>query len=209
MSTPRVVNASLRRLPPALVMISAFLPLLRAQERQVLGAELASGMELVYEADGVRQPAWLVDSVDHHLAERPGNECARFRLRRGPAPAPMEEVRVCVSGDTLFAWNRQRGEWRPQRPLAPGMELVLRVASGDTIRFRTGQFVVDTIDGRTITAIATSVLTVDSLGRPRRRLQERYAPGLVTATQGWFEVPDTAAAGGWITERRFRLVGLR
>ncbi|MGH7561503.1 MAG: hypothetical protein ACRENB_10830 [Gemmatimonadales bacterium] len=82
-------------------------------------------------------------------------------------------------------------------------------SSGDTVHFSTGAVSEETISGRRIVVVATTVLTVDSLGRPKRRLRERYSPGLLTATGGVFEVPDATAAGGWREERAFELREVR
>jgi hypothetical protein len=53
--------------------------------------------------------------------------------------------------------------------------------------------------------IATIVTTIDAQGRPKRRLRERYAITLATATGGTFEVPDPAAPTGWRAEQSFEL----
>ena len=80
---------------------------------------------------------------------------------------------------------------------------------GDTARYHTSQAGEEVVSGRRLRVIQTEVLTVDSLGRPKRRLRERYAPGLATATGGRFEVPDPSAPGGWRTEQEFELSVIR
>jgi hypothetical protein len=83
------------------------------------------------------------------------------------------------------------------------MTLVLPRANGDTVRYTTEDNSYETISGMRLQVITTTVLTVDSLGQPKRRLRERYAVSLATATGGVFEVPDPNA--GWRAEQTFEL----
>jgi hypothetical protein len=53
------------------------------------------------------------------------------------------------------------------------------------------------------------VTTFDAAGRPKRRLRERYAPSLTTATGGRFELPDSSRAGEWRGQRSFELREIR
>jgi hypothetical protein len=64
---------------------------------------------------------------------------------------------------------------------------------------------VDTVSGRVIPVLVTTVTTLDSLGRPVRRLRERYAIGLATATSGTFEIPDSGTTGVWRPQQMFEL----
>ena len=82
-------------------------------------------------------------------------------------------------------------------------------AGGDTVRYETMEPLEEVISGRRIRVLETTVTTLDSLGRPKRRLRERYAPALVPATGGRFEVPDAAAPGGWRIEQAFELSVIR
>ena len=54
----------------------------------------------------------------------------------------------------------------------------------------------------------TTVTTRDSTGRVTRRLREQFAPALLTAVEGTFEVPDSTQAGGWRVLSQFRLTGI-
>ena len=184
--------------------------LLLIQESVVpLGGELRSGIDLVDATNGRPQPPSMVDSALTGLMLDGRTGCARILLRRRPAPAQAEESRHCISGDTLFAWSARDSLWRPQRPVGPDMRMSFPRTGGDTVRYHTSQAGEEVISGRRLRVIQTEVFTVDSLGRPKRRLRERYAPGLATATGGRFEVPDASAPGGWRTEQEFELSVIR
>lgn len=183
--------------------------LLLVQENVVpIGGDLRSGTELVYASNGRPQPPWSIDSALTGLVLDGRTGCARI-LRRRPSPAPAEESRHCISGDTLFGWSARDSLWRPQRPVGLDMRMSFPRPGGDTVRYHTSQAGEEVISGRRIRVIQTDVITVDSLGRPKRRLRERYAPGLATATGGRFEVPDASAPGGWRTEQEFELKIIR
>ena len=184
--------------------------LLLVQESVVpLGGDLRSGMELVYASNGRPQPPWFIESAQTGLMLEGRTGCARILLRRRLAPAQAEESRLCISGDTLFTWSARDSLWRPQRPVRPDMQMSFARPGGDTARYHTSQAGEEVVSGRRLRVIQTEVLTVDSLGRPKRRLRERYAPGLATATGGRFEVPDPSAPGGWRTEQEFELSVIR
>ncbi|MGH2609056.1 MAG: hypothetical protein ACRDHF_08190, partial [Tepidiformaceae bacterium] len=123
--------------------------------------------------------------------------------------AEPDESRLCVERDTLFAWNARRGAWLPQRPVGPRMAITTVSAAGDTVHFATEDVAEETVAGRRLVVVHTTVTTVDSLGRAKRRLRERYAPTLATATGGRFEVPDPAAPQGWRVEQEFELRAIR
>lgn len=171
------------------------------------GESLRDGQQLVYRANGADQPPWHVDSVRPEPAPPAAGECVRVFLRRNPDQTRADDTRLCRVRDTLVAWVAARNAWVPQRPVGPRMTLVLPRPNGDTVTYTTGERSTETISGRTIVVIATTVLTVDSLGRPKRRLRERYAQGLVTAAGGVFEEPD--GPGGWKEIQRFDLVAIR
>jgi hypothetical protein len=84
-----------------------------------------------------------------------------------------------------------------------------RQPSGDVVRYETGDAAEEKISGRAIPVVATTVTTFDSTGRPKRRLRERYALSLTTATGGTFEVPDSSRAGEWLSQRSFELREIR
>lgn len=59
--------------------------------------------------------------------------------------------------------------------------------------------------GRVFDLLFTTVTTRDSTGRAIRRLREAFAPALLTAVEGTFEVPDSTQASGWRVLSEFRL----
>ncbi len=172
------------------------------------GAQLRQGMELRYESGGAAQPPWTVDSLVLGATLRPGMECAVVRLRRNP-DRPPDESRLCVGHDTLYRYEPTAGDWAISRPVGPGMVWETRQPGGDRVRYETGARAEETISGLVIAVVPTTILTTDSLGAPKRRLRERYALSLTTATGGVFEVPDSAAAGGWRASQAFELREIR
>ena len=79
--------------------------------------------------------------------------------------------------------------------------------NGDQVRYETDQAAQETISGRSFAVVHTTVTTADSAGRPKRRLRERYAISLTTATGGAFETADST--GAWQVQRRFELREIR
>jgi hypothetical protein len=165
--------------------------------------QLEAGMLLVYESNGAAQPPWTVDSVHLGAPLLPGAECAVVHLRRRADRS--EENRHCVARDTLYRSDAAGGPWTISRPVGPGMVWSARQANGDSVRYETGTNATETVSGLAIPVVHTTVTTTDSLGRPKRRLRERYALTLVTATGGVFETPDTNRPGGWVPAQRFEL----
>jgi hypothetical protein len=174
-----------------------------------IGSDLRAGMQLVYAADGRDQPAWTVDAVDRAAGLKENADCARVRIRRQAGQTEAPEERLCVERDTLHAWNAARSEWVAQRPVGEGMELSLARPNGDTVRYVTGAVSEEAIGSRRLRVLATTVTTIDSAGQPKRRLTERYAVTLTTATGGRFEVPDASSPTGWRTEQAFELREIR
>ena len=174
-----------------------------------IGSGLRPGMQLVYSANGRAQPPWEIDSAASPVALEPHDQCAVILLRRRPSPAPAEETRLCARGDTLFSWTAASSQWQPTRPIAPEMKMIFARDGGDTVTYTTGVFREEVISGVRVSILETTVLTVDSLGRPKRRLRERYARGLATATGGTFEVPDPAGPEGWRPDLTFELTEIR
>jgi hypothetical protein len=174
-----------------------------------VGGDLRAGMQLVYSGDGREQPPWTIEAVDAGTALKERADCARVRIRRQPAPADAAEERLCVERDTLYGWNVARAEWIAQRPVGTKMRLTFTRANGDVVRYATGAASEETIGAHRVRVVPTVVTTSDASGRPTRRLTERYALTLTTATGGRFEVPDAAAPGGWRTEQVFELVAIR
>lgn len=168
---------------------------------------LRPGMELVYSSNDQDQPPWFIDSVRADSSLRPGSDCVVLHQRRQPGQAQPEESRLCLANDTLFSWSTERNEWRPQRPVRPGMVMEFTRANGSKVRYEVGGTGQERVTGlpAPVPVVLTTVTTMDSLGRPVRRLRELYAISLVTATGGEFEVADSTAADGWKSQQRFRL----
>ena len=178
------------------MMTTLLLRLVLAQTS--IGSGLADGTRLVYESAGVRQDAWVYDSV--RVIERPTfDRCVRvFR------PAGTRES--CARGDTLFEPGAG-GELVPVRPLGRGMQLAVTVASGNVLHYSTGDASPRRIgDDVEHTVIRTTIVTRDPNGTVVRRLREDYSPALLTAVWGVFEEPD--GAGGWTIVREFSLVAV-
>jgi len=166
-----------------------------------VAADLSPGVQLHYTAGTQFTSPWIVDSVAVGVPLMPGADCARFTIRRGEQ-APNES-RYCVLRDTMFVWDARRSAWTAQRPVGPRMTMVHARVGGDTVRYTTDTLTFETISGVRVPVLPTTVLTLDSLGKPRRRLRERYALSLATATGGVFEAAD--GNGGWRPEQIFEL----
>jgi hypothetical protein len=163
-----------------------------------IGASLGDGAQLVYESAGSRQAPWLYDSV--RVVQREGWERCIVVARRG---LPARES--CARGDTLFE-RTAAGEYRPARPIGPGMMLETRTASGHTVRVMTAEPTLRIGPGGVdIVYLPTVILTRDSTGTVTQRLREEYAPALLTALAGAFEVPE---GSGWRVTRAFTLTEL-
>lgn len=181
-------------------MRAVVLALVLLAHGSVPGRDLRLGMRLTYASGGEEQPAWRVDSLVRDLAHEGRTGCLFVRF------SPTDSRTVCASGDTIFAWSPTTRRWTPSRIVAPNATLEIRQASLGRVVFTTGAMETDTISAVPIPVVVTRVSTFDSSGRELRRLDERYAPGLLTATSGAFAVPDTARAGGWRVTTRFELV---
>ncbi len=195
--------------PVALVAAGLVTGLLGAREGGRLASGLEEGMQLFYESEGEQQPPWTVDSVSLGAALREGWECAVVHLRRRPDQSTPEESRLCLANDTLYRWDAKRTEWAIMRPVGPRMRWSTRQGSGDVVVYETGETAEERISGRAIPVVHTTVTTADSTGRPTRRLRERYALSLATATGGSFETPDSGQAGAWQATRSFQLREIR
>ncbi len=182
---------------------------LGAGESGRLASGLEAGMQLLYESEGERQPPWSIDSVSLGGTLRQGSECAVVHLRRRPDQSSPDEHRLCLAHDTLYRWEAKQGDWTILRPVGPRMSWTTRQASGDVVRYETGETAEERISGRAIPVVHTTVTTSDSAGRPKRRLRERYALSLTTATGGRFEMPDSSRPGEWRAQRSFELREIR
>jgi hypothetical protein len=173
------------------------------------GSGLVNGTQLVYASGGTEQPPWVVESIERPATIGGQADCARIRLRMAPPPAAPEVRAWCLRDGVLSAFVDSTSTFRPLRPVGPGMTLDLPRAAGGLVRYETGDRERETIGTRTIDVIPTSVTTVDADGRAVRRLRERYALALVTATHGVFETPDSTQSSGWRVTQEFRLVAIR
>jgi hypothetical protein len=179
----------------------------RANPRLASGLE--AGMQLLYESEGERQPPWSIDSVTLGATLRERSECAVVHLRRRPDQTSPDEHRLCLAHDTLYRWEAKRAVWTILRPVGPRMTWTTRQVGGDVVLYQTEETAKERISGRSIPVVHTTVTTSDSAGRPKRRLRERYALSLTTATGGTFELPDSGRAGEWRVQQGFELPEIR
>ena len=180
-----------------------------AADSPKLAADLKPGMMLVYGSDAGNQPPWTVEAVEAGAALKENADCARVRIRRQPSQSAVEESRLCIENGMLHGWDAPRNAWVAQRPVGPGMELTINRPNGDVIRYVTGSESEEVIGTFRLRVLETTVTTTDSTGRPVRRLRERYAATLTTATGGRFEVPDLGAPDGWRIQQAFELTEIR
>lgn len=164
------------------------------------GEGLVAGMVLEY-STGTGTSKWVIDSV----AGRGDPECGRVWLRRDTT---SESRHDCVRAGVLERWSDGSSRWVEQRPVGLGGRRSYRRGAG-TVEFLVEGFGVDTISGAAVPVVVTTVTTFDSAGVARRRLRERYAIGLTTATWGRFEAMDAGSPSGWTTQQEFRLVAIR
>jgi hypothetical protein len=168
-------------------------------------ADLRAGMQLVYASGGRENPAWLVEAVVHDTTLNGMSRCSAVTLRVNPAATAPERRMTCARNDSLFAWDSAGNSHRFVRPIGPRMTTEMQGRT-TVSTYETSGLSADTISGLATPVVLTTVTTRDSTRRVLRRLRERYAPGLGTATTGVFEVPDSTQSTGWRTERSFTLV---
>jgi hypothetical protein len=172
------------------------------------GDALRSGMQLVYSRGSAASPPWVIDSVQHDATIGGRRGCARIHLRTAPE-SPAEVRAICVWDGEQHAWNAATSSFVLQRPVAANKVVVLPGRGGASSKYETGACETERVGAHEIVVFPTVVTTMDSTGKIVRRLRERYAPSLGTATGGIFEVPDPSAPGGWKTQLEFRLVEIR
>jgi hypothetical protein len=185
------------------IVVAAVL-LFAAPASDDLGRLLAPGMQLVYRSGGVDTP-WQIDSVEHNTAVAGRTGCVRLSLRMSPTQRVSERRVHCTDGITMTTWDSASRQHRPARPLG-GRRLDVPRAARGVVRFDAEAVQSDTVSGIPLRVVPTTVTTIDASGRVIRRLRERFAIELATATYGVFEVPDSS---GWRIEREFRLVAVR
>jgi len=174
-----------------------------------LGSALAAGMELVYASGDAEQPPWTVESLEQPSLISGLTHCVRLTLRMAPAPAAPDTRAWCVQDWKLLAYNDSTLDFRPLRPVGPGMILDLPGPAGGLIRYETGQLERDTVGPAVLDVLPTTITTLDAEGRAIRRLRERYAMAITSATRGTFERPDSLRPGEWTATREFRLIAVR
>jgi hypothetical protein len=188
------------------LLIAPALALAAVQETSPpLGSSLTPGTQLLYESNGVTTP-WYIDSVNTSFAAGSESNCLRLVLRIGTGAAQTRTH--CVVGETMMNWSQNAGRLVAARPLSI-TTMGISAANGGSVRFEVSPPAVDTIGTERFVVLPTVVTTLDSSGKAIRRLTERFAQALATATEGVFEVPDTARAGQWRISQRFRLTGIR
>ena len=190
------------RLPVAVALVSILA--FTSSRQDDLASGLRDGMLLIYGSNGKDGPPTVVDSVRPERVQ-PGATCAALYMAARPDQPAQAAAHYCARGDTLFLRDIATGAWVAQRPIGPRMTIDFTRPNGNRVRYSTDTTSRATIGDRSFVVIHTVVLTMDSTGRPLRRLTERYAPALVTAVGGRFETADSSASGGWRETQVFEL----
>jgi hypothetical protein len=166
------------------------------------GSRLRPAMRMLYKS-GTDQ-LWTIDSLstDTTLAGAP--HCVRMVLRTSPQSRPGTRG-FCTRAGVLYSYDAETRQLRPARPLLPRQRLTIVGPNRTTLLFETDSLDVQMAGGYALDLLFTTVTTSDSSGRVIRRLREAFAPALLTAAEGTFEVPDSAQAGGWRVVSSFRL----
>jgi hypothetical protein len=165
------------------------------------GGLLKPGMRLTYEAQGKRSEPWVVASVKLDVPFAGRARTSFVAVRKDGPQAPAEEQRLVREKGILL--EHSSGAWVPARPVRPGL-----VVQKKNARFTAHGLGLETIGGVLIPVVHTTIEFLDPQGKPARRLRERYAVGLATATGGVFETADPAAPGGFKPTLTFELVGI-
>ena len=174
--------------------------LLFAQASPQIGAGLERGMQMHYTTGGAVTP-WEIVAVNRDTAALAGARCVSVRLRFNPADTMVVHRIHCARGDTMFNWSAAAGQFVAARPLAAGTLITAR-ADGGRVAYTSRGVEIDTVDGRPLLVVPTTVETFDRSGTLTQRLRERFAISLATATDGIFERP----VNGVLQEtQRFRL----
>ena len=169
------------------------------------GSMLQPGTMLIYTSGGVETP-WTIDSaaVDTTIAGRSG--CTRLVLRL--APTRRQQTRAfCADSVMLWGWNDSTQSMIQLRPISPNGTLSISTRNGTTL-YEAGVPTTEKIGGLNVWVIPTTVTTRDRNGRIVRRLTENFSTGLLTATRGTFEVPDSTRVGEMVVQQRFELIGI-
>lgn len=172
------------------------------------GSVLRQGMQLVYSSDGVDTP-WSVDTLAGDTTFGGKRGCIRLRMRTSPTQTVPDLRMQCADSAMMYAWDTVTATLRATRPLTANARVEFSLSGGRKARYETGTPTKETIGGRHIDVLPTTVTTLDAEGRAVSRLRERFAISLATATGGVFEVPDMTAPEGWRVTRKFDLVAIR
>ena len=166
---------------------------------------LQPGTMLIYSSAGVETP-WTIDSaaVDTTIAGR--SKCTRLILRLAPTARQVTRS-FCADSVMLWMWNDSTQTMTEARPISAKGTLSISTRNGSML-YETGTPTTEKIGGLAVWVIPTTVTIRDANGRLIRRLTENYALGLLTATKGTFEIPDSTRAGEMIVQRRFELIGI-
>lgn len=169
------------------------------------GAMLQQGTRLIYTSGGVETP-WTIDSaaVDTTIAGRSG--CTRLVLRLAPTRRPQTRA-FCADSVMLWTWNDSTQTMTHARPITSKGTLSIATRSGSVL-YEAGTPTTEKIGGLDVWVIPTTVTTRDHSGRIVRRLTENFSLGLLTATRGTFEIPDSTRVGEMVVQQRFELIGV-
>jgi hypothetical protein len=174
------------------------------QSRPRLASQLREGMRIDYAAEGNPPSSWPVGKITRDDGVRPGADCVRYVMQKGPTPGSADSLFQCVAGDTLFTVSKMTGILAPLRPVGPNMKLEIRRANGGSL-IETGAMAADTIGGTIVPVVVTTYTIRGPNGQAIQQLRERFAVSLGTATRGAFYEADPSAAGGWTLQRSFRI----
>lgn len=190
------------------VCLAAWLAIaLPARAQLAPGALLKPGMQLSYEAEGKRSAPWVVESVQLDVPFEGRDPSSFVAIRKDGPSSPAEEQRLARERGILFEHGNQG--WAASRPVRPGLVVEKKNTEGRVVgRFRAHALALESIGGMLIPVVHTTLEFLNPHGQPARRLRERYAIGLATATGGVFETADPAAPGGFKPTLRFRLVAI-
>ena len=154
------------------------------------------GLAAAYYAGHREASVCIVESLEQPSLIAGLTHCVRLTLRVAPSPAPPQIRAWCVQDWKLVAYDDSTLDFQPLRPVGPGMTLELPRPDGSRIVYETGRLERDTVGTAVLEVVPTTVTTLDAWGRAIRRLRERYAVAIASATRGTFELPDSVAPYG-------------
>lgn len=178
-------------------------------DRAAPGCLLRNGMRLVYEAEGQGESTWTVERVRRGVELGGRTGCSEIVFAgRGAEGGPEVRWR-CREDGFMYGHDAGSSAWVILRPVGSGMSWERRSEDGTLVaRYTTEEATFEDIGDLPVGVVPTTVEMFDSTGAVTRRLRERYAPGLETATGGVFEVPDADDTSGWRVVTVFQLVSI-